>query len=366
MQTPSIDFADIASRVDLRALIEADCGPPNRSRKYLCPFHADTNPSLGINPDGRHWKCWSCGAGGDAFDWIARQENCTVAEAARRLDPTLGGDGDRRSTRPTPTVKEPKPEPTPSWHASDWQSVVDDLIGRAEATLWSAEGRDALAWLRGRGLENLTLKRFRLGFLPDEGWTSPVEKPDGTISGIHFERGVLIPWLAPGAWYSSSTTPGVPRWCGANVRRLMPDVNESLPEGEEKCKAIRGSRRGHFYPWPDILPSQPILPALLLEGEIDSLLGVQEAGWLAHIGTVGGATQPPQRSALAALAVCPTWIIATDRDEAGVEAAWAWRERAPHKARRALIPHGKDIGDFVQAGGNVAEWLAGELARLGP
>jgi hypothetical protein len=33
------------------------------------------------------------------------------------------------------------------------------------------------------------------------------------------------------------------------------------------------------------------------------------------------------------------------------------------QARRALLPCGKDIGDFVEAGGDLRAWIAGESAR---
>ena len=75
-----------------------------------------------------------------------------------------------------------------------------------------------MAWLRGRGLENHTIARFHLGYLPAEGWTSPVPRPDGTIAGIRHERGILIPWPAPRPPGSASSGPEDRLWCGANVR----------------------------------------------------------------------------------------------------------------------------------------------------
>ena len=81
--------------------------------------------------------------------------------------------------------------------------------------------------------------------------------------------------------------------------------------------------------------------------------------------TVGGAQQRPRREALAALAACPEWLLLFDRDEAGNDAARSWWQRSPSKAKRSLLPSGKDLGDFVRAGGSVLGWLAGEFDRLG-
>ena len=53
-------------------------------------------------------------------------------------------------------------------------------------------------------------------------------------------------------------------------------------------------------------------------------------------------------------------------DDAGDGAADAiWRPLAADKCRRLLIPHGKDIGEFVQAGGDPVGLLRSEAARLG-
>jgi DNA primase len=367
---PPIDFAAVAARADLRALVEADLGPADRSRRWRCPFHADHRPSLSITPDGRRFKCWSgrCGATGTALDWVMLRDRVSVVEAARKLDPSIGDDAPARRTKPAPRpapplqVLAPAPPSAPAWHDPAWQATVSGLIEQAEAILWGAEGRPFLGWLRGRGLDDGTIRRFRLGALPVPVTSAPLvalSGPDGRPRPIRAERGILIPWVAPGPCYASDAA----QWCGANIRRLMPDVAEPWT-GPDKCRALRGSERGHLYPWADVLPSEGFPPALLVEGELDALVGWQEAGWLALAGTVGGATQTPRPSALSVLARCPWWLMSFDHDEAGVEAAKTWRGRAPHKARRVLLPHGKDLSDFHAAGGDIAGWLSGELARL--
>lgn len=37
---------------------------PKDAYLYLCPFHADTNPSFSVHEDYKRWKCWTCGSGG--------------------------------------------------------------------------------------------------------------------------------------------------------------------------------------------------------------------------------------------------------------------------------------------------------------
>src|SRR5262245_42295455 len=83
--TAAIDFETVRATADLRAIIEAALGPPLRHGRWACPIHGGEGPNLGITPDGRHWRCWSCGERGDATDFVACIEGIPLAEAARRL-----------------------------------------------------------------------------------------------------------------------------------------------------------------------------------------------------------------------------------------------------------------------------------------
>ena len=63
------------AHIPLAALI----GQPLTAGKILCPFHADTTPSLHVYPNNFH--CFVCGAHGDATDWLMMVESKTRAEA---------------------------------------------------------------------------------------------------------------------------------------------------------------------------------------------------------------------------------------------------------------------------------------------
>ena len=80
--------ADIDA-VDLEQLLDSEIGEADRRGKRLCCFHDDHTPSLTTYKDksGRpRWKCWACGAGGDAVDFIRKRHNLTFPEALDRLN----------------------------------------------------------------------------------------------------------------------------------------------------------------------------------------------------------------------------------------------------------------------------------------
>lgn len=54
-----------------------------RDWRALCPFHADTDPSLSINPDKGVYLCRACGAAGDVITWLAWTEGKSIADYLR-------------------------------------------------------------------------------------------------------------------------------------------------------------------------------------------------------------------------------------------------------------------------------------------
>ena len=84
--------AAIKNAVDIVALV-SEYLPLRRAGskfKALCPFHDDHNPSLEINPARQSFKCWSCSAGGDVFDFVKNYEHVDFPEAMRMLAERAG------------------------------------------------------------------------------------------------------------------------------------------------------------------------------------------------------------------------------------------------------------------------------------
>lgn len=52
--------------------------------KFICPFHADTNPSLTAYQD--HYHCYTCGAHGDVIEMIMRLRGLNFVDACKYLD----------------------------------------------------------------------------------------------------------------------------------------------------------------------------------------------------------------------------------------------------------------------------------------
>ena len=64
--------------------------PKGREFAGLCPFHEDKNPSMFVSPAKQIYKCFSCGAGGDAFTFVMQYHKMTFPEALRYLAERAG------------------------------------------------------------------------------------------------------------------------------------------------------------------------------------------------------------------------------------------------------------------------------------
>ena len=56
-----------------------------KNRMGLCPFHADTKPSLSVTPSTNKWRCMGCGLGGTVIDWVMHSEGVSTGHALEML-----------------------------------------------------------------------------------------------------------------------------------------------------------------------------------------------------------------------------------------------------------------------------------------
>lgn len=50
-----------------------------------CPFHTEKRPSFYVDPSRNTYKCFGCGASGDAIQWLRVTQNLSFPEAVSFL-----------------------------------------------------------------------------------------------------------------------------------------------------------------------------------------------------------------------------------------------------------------------------------------
>jgi DNA primase len=174
-------LAAIKQAVDIVTLVGEYLPLHRTGSKYkaLCPFHDDHNPSLELNPDRQSFKCWSCGAGGDIFDFVKDYERVDFPEALRMLADRAG-----------------VPLGDPVGPAAPGLSKVELL----EVTSWAekafvealADSSESRSYLEKRGISADSTARFRLGYAPESrDWLAARARKAG-ISAAALERVGLI------------------------------------------------------------------------------------------------------------------------------------------------------------------------------
>lgn len=82
-----IDAEDLLRQVDIVNVIQRHMSLEKRGSEYygVCPFHDDHKSSLQVNPSKQIYKCFACGAGGDAIDFLTRK-GLTFHQACEELN----------------------------------------------------------------------------------------------------------------------------------------------------------------------------------------------------------------------------------------------------------------------------------------
>ncbi len=74
---------EIRSKVDIVDIISSYLPLTQRGKNYfgVCPFHDDTNPSMSVSREKQIYRCFSCGASGNVFQFIIDYEHVSFREA---------------------------------------------------------------------------------------------------------------------------------------------------------------------------------------------------------------------------------------------------------------------------------------------
>src|SRR5213593_4905134 len=79
---------DLKNRADLVRIIQpyaADLKKKGANWMACCPFHQEKTPSFSVNPSKGFYKCFGCGKGGTAFNFLMEMEGLNFPEAVKRV-----------------------------------------------------------------------------------------------------------------------------------------------------------------------------------------------------------------------------------------------------------------------------------------
>ena len=129
----------------------------------LCPFHGEKTPSFSVHATRQFYHCFGCGVSGDVFSFVQKIENITFPEAVRLVAQKLG------IPLPKTTYSSPA-EAKEARLRAQLLDIHDRAVAFFQECLKRPEGARAREYLLGRGLDEETIARFRIGYAPDSGF----------------------------------------------------------------------------------------------------------------------------------------------------------------------------------------------------
>jgi DNA primase len=316
-----------------------------------CPFHDERTGSFHVRPEEKHYHCFGCQASGDPFRFVMETEGLEFVGAMESLAERFGVTLEVADEDPLAKARRER------------RDRLHKLLDRAAAYyaryLWEAkEAEGARAYLAGRGLEEATLKTYRVGYAPSAwdrlllvarqaSFSEDELLATGLAQRSRQQRGSIYDRFRERIMFPLADARGRVVGFGARaMRENQPPKYLNTSEGEVFHKgsqlfgidlARRAAARAGSI--------------VLAEGYTD-VLALHQAGIENAVGIMGTSFTDEQARELERTA--RTLVLALDADGAGQEAMLRAARVADGRSmelRVVALPPGLDPADLVQQEG---------------
>ena len=339
------DIARVRASADLVALIGEHTEVKRSGRNWMarCPLHGERTPSMSISPEKGVYYCFGCQRSGDALTFLQEIDGLDFVGAVESLAGRYGiplrytssGEGKQRARK---------------------RSLVD-AVGKAvefyhQRLLTGSDAGDARRYLRSRGYDGEMVRRYQLGWAPDD-WDqlarhlrlSDSDLADSGLGFVNkaarqqdsFRARVMFPIFderGDAVGFGGRILPG----------DEGPKYKNTTTESEvyDKSRVLYG-----LYAHRDGIVKAG--EAVICEGYTD-VIGYATAGVMKAVATCGTAMTEDHVRLLKRFSATRL-ILSFDADAAGMAAAdrvYAWERDYDLDIRVADLPAGVDPGDLAR------------------
>ena len=351
MALPASFLDEVRARTPMAALVgrRVKLARSGKSWKGCCPFHEERSASFHVYDDGYH--CFGCGAHGDAISFLMNTQGASFIDAVE----ALAGEAGLDVPKPSPAVEQAERQ------RLDLSGVLDLAAEAYQRRLFGREGAAALAYLRGRGLTEDTIRRFGLGWSGDGRGGLVAELGQGGIEPARMAEAGLLQRREDGTlrelFYNRVMFPIRDR-----KGRTISFGGRGL--GDAKPKYINGPEspvfsKGRTLYALDLAREGARKPpgVVVAEGYMD-VIALHQAGFTGAVAPLGTALTAAQLEELWRLSDAPK--LCFDGDAAGARAAARAAETAlplldPSRTiYLATLPLGEDPDSLLRHGGPAA------------
>ncbi len=347
---PRAFIEDLVARIDLVDLIDARIPLKRSGANYSarCPFHSEKTPSFSVSREKQFYHCFGCGAHGNAINFLMEYDRLAFVEAVEWLADSAG--------LSVPVENEEKGDRQEQGPALQGLYEVQEKAARFYAAQLRAhpEGARAVAYLKDRGLEGETARRFLVGYAPP-GWRSLPENlgpPEQLLAAglaIRNEQGGIYDRFRDRIMFPIRDRRG----------RVIAFGGRVLGEGTPKY--LNSPETAVFVKHRELYGLHELLAALrkperilVVEGYMD-VISLAQAGVINAVATLGTATSVEHVKIL--FRFCREIVFCFDGDRAGHSAAWKALDaslatmREGRSVRFLMLPDGHDPDSLVRLEG---------------
>ena len=361
------DIAAVKAATDLVAIVGQYTQGKQVGRRWvgLCPFHAEKSPSFSVNREDGLFMCFGCQKSGDAITFVREIEHLDFVGAVEWLAARAGVTLRYTTDDEGETRKKRKRLHDAMEKAVDWYH--DRLLTGPDAGA-------ARGYLRSRGFDGETVRRYRLGWAP-AAW-------DELVRGLRLPEDVLVD---TGLGFKNRTGRSTDAFRGrllfpifdaegkavAIGGRILPGDDGPKYKNSPETELYSKSRVLYGLNWhkSEIVGHGAAGEVIVCEGYTD-VIGFARAGIPRAVATCGTALTEDHVKLLTRFA--KRIVLAFDADAAGQGAAdrfAAWESRYELEVCVADLPAGPDPGDLAQrdpdrlraAVDRIAEWRPGPV-----
>ena len=154
-------ISQIKDRLDIVDVVSGYVALKKSGANYwgLCPFHNDKKPSMSVSPSKGIYKCFSCGAGGDALSFLVKIQNREYKDVILELAEKFGIELPKKFHSSQETKDQKKEMIKACSKAAKFYNLM----------LKSADDANkAMTALRARSITDDIIEKFTLGWAPNK------------------------------------------------------------------------------------------------------------------------------------------------------------------------------------------------------
>ncbi|WP_286680257.1 DNA primase [Tepidanaerobacter sp. EBM-49] len=341
---PEDIIKEVQNAADIVAVVSEYVSLKKQGENYkgLCPFHDEKTPSFSVNGEKQLFYCFGCGAGGNVFNFVMKKENLSFPEAVRYL-------ADKFNVRLPHDMNQ---EFSEEFRTKREYFSINRLAAKYYnyCLLHTSEGKNAINYLKKRGIRDETIEKFCIGYAP-KSWNSLIKfyKSKGISAEALEKIGLAIPRKDKKGFYDrfrnriifpiEDITRNI---IGFGGRAL----DESLPKYLNSPETPLFSKGDNLYALSKI-KKDPSLDVIIVEGYMDCIM-LHQHGFENAVASLGTALTKNQAKLLKKYT--NSVILSYDGDAAGEAATVRGMEVLAQEGlyvKVLALPEGKDPDEIV-------------------